>query len=132
MIISEQIASYLDEQGIGTFSKADNSGNIFIDYLPSGGEVVSIYNKAGNGGDTRSKYRRIGIQVIYRGNKNPIASFEKAQEVFVSLNGFEGTFAASGNYVVSCLSLQGQAECIGKSQAGDYEYTMNFIVEYKE
>ena len=159
MLISQQVGYYLAYQDVGSYTELDTEGNIFVDILPEGPERIAIMNRAGVRSDSIILgYRSVGIQIIYRGTTNPLESYQKAQEIFETLHGFSGFFVSNEslewgitqmewlladvpldgypdggeNWIVSCLSPSGGAEKIGQSQNGEYEYTMNFVVEYKK
>jgi hypothetical protein len=158
MLISQQIAYYLTYQGIANYTELDTEGNVFIDILPEGENRTGIYNRTGNKSDTKLGYQLAGVQIIYRGTQNPIESFTKAQEIYFALHGFSGFFVSNEslewgitemawlvgdvpldgypdggeNWIVSCLSNQGGAERIGISENGEYEYSINLVVDYKK
>lgn len=133
MILAEQIAYYLAGLELGNYSDVDTDGNIHIDKLPDGEAVIAIYNRPGRPSDCKLGYQTAGIQVIYRGDKNPIESMGIAEEIFFALHGFYRDYflADYGNYIVSCLSEQGSPECLGANQNGNFEYSMNFNIDYK-
>lgn len=133
MLIAEQIATYLDEQAVGSYTPAAITGNILIDQISEEKETINILHRPGLKSDSKIGYQMGGIQIWYRGNKNPIQSYTKAKEIFDTLNGFNSDYFVAGeNYICSCLSLQGAAERIGVDSNGNYEYSINFLVDYKE
>lgn len=132
MIIAEQIATYLSENSIGSYSENSTDSTIFIDSLPDGDDIISIYNKSGVKSDSKLGYFTAGIQIIYRGTRNPIESCEIADSIHELLHGFNKDYFVTGeNYIVSCLSIQGSAVGIGVNKNGNFEYSLNFNVEYK-
>lgn len=131
MTIAEQIATYLDAQGLGDYAASSVSSTIFIDMLPGKTDVISVYNRTGEYEQTKHGYRRDGIQIIYRGTKNPINSYTKAEAVFNALHGFSGNLVAGQSYVTSVVSVQGGPECIGRDTADNHEYSMNFVIDHK-
>ena len=132
MILAEQIAIYLNYLELGIYSPDGIDGNIYVDKLPDGEQLISIYNRQGVESDSKLGYYTAGIQVIYRGNKNPIDSFEVANNILLALHGFHSDFFAVGeNFIVSCLSINGSPQCIGTNANGNFEYSMNFNVDYK-
>ena len=128
--IAEQIATYLDAQNIADYSATTASG-IYIDILPEKSDVFAIYNRPGQYSESNLGYKKVGIQIIYKGTGNPITSFAKAESCFDKLKGFAGLFVTGGNYVVGCLTNQDGAAAIGQDKNGNFEYSMNFVVEYK-
>lgn len=127
--IAEQIAYYLSNKKVATYTPDDVTGNIFIDYLPEDNDIIAIFNTSGIKSDLLN-YRHLGIQVFYRGNTNPVTSFQKADEVFCFLNRKSGYFMNGGNYIVDCNSIAGGVEHIGTDENGNHEYSMNFIVDF--
>jgi hypothetical protein len=133
MLISKQVALYLHALGVGIYDEESANSTIYIDALPAENNVIAVYNRAGNGRDSKLGYTASGVQIIYRGNVNPITSMESAKQIFNSLVDLASIHFVEGeNYIVSCKSLQGQPERIGQSKEGQFEYTMNFIIEYQE
>jgi hypothetical protein len=132
MILAEQIAIYLNYLELGIYSPNGIDGNIYIDILPDGEQLISIYNTPGIKSDSKLGYFSAGIQVIYRGNKNPIDSFKIANDIMQALHGFHSDYFAMGeNFIVSSLSLNGSPECIGTNKNGNFEYSINLDVDYK-
>jgi hypothetical protein len=132
MLLAEQIATYLDTCDLGTYSPSGSSGNIYIDMLPEGENKIAIYNKGGPSHDSKLGYKHPSIQIIYKGNRNPIEAAGIADSIFDALHGFHSDYFVNGqNYIVSCLSSQSQPEMIGANEQGYFEYSMTFIVEYK-
>lgn len=132
MIIAEQIANYLFYLELGTYSPEGIDGNIFINALPEGREMISIYNRGGTEIDILNGYEKIGIQIIYRGTENPVYSFEIAQDLFRALTEvISMELIQGGNFIIGITAIQGQPEMLGRATAGEFEYTMNFVVEYK-
>lgn len=129
--IAVQIATYLSYKGLCNFTPEDVTGNTYIDQLPEGNNLVSIFNTKGVKSDIKD-YRSLGIQIIYRGDSNPIESYNIADGIFLALQRFTGYFTTTGNKIVDCYSLSGGgAELIGQDNNGSYEYSMNFIVDHK-
>lgn len=130
MILSIQVAKFLDSQEVGSYSES-TEGNIYIDFTPEGGEKICINNRVGRKSDSMSDYRTAGIQVIYKGTENPIESLESAEKINNTLHGFSGFFIPEGNEIVSCLNFQGGPYFLGVNNEGKFEYTMNYLIEYK-
>jgi len=131
MSIAEQMAMYLSTEGAGLYTSDSDEGNIYIDQLSEKTNVIGLYNKAGAAERVES-YRKIGIQLLYRGDTNPIESYMSAEHCFSELQGFHGKFIPLGNFIVSCFSQSGGGpEGIGQDQNGNFEYSINFIVEFK-
>jgi hypothetical protein len=133
MILAEQIANYLFYLDLGIYGSNTTEGNIYIDALPEGKEMIALYNKPGGRPDSKLGYQSAGIQILYRGTEDPISSMQVAEDIYFALYSFEKeAFIGGGYYIVSCLSQQSGPERIGQSQNGEYEYSMNFVIEYKK
>lgn len=132
MLISEQIAIYLSILELGIYSPDGTDGNIYIDQLPPGKQYISIYNRGGIPGDDKLGYTIPGIQIIYRGDSNPISSSKVAQDIYECLIGIhDRKIYDDGNHIVSFLSENGGPTCLGTNEEGNFEYSTNFRVEYK-
>ena len=134
MILAEQIAYYLASKELGNYSDCDTDGTIHIDKLPDGEKLIAIYNRSGRPSDSKLGYQTAGIQIIYRGDKNPIESMDIADEIFFVMQGFHNDYFLStyGNVIVSCLSENGGAYGLGANKNSNYEYTMNFNIDFKK
>jgi len=126
MQIAEQLAVHLHNKGLGLFTKESNDGNIYIDFVPSLQNSITIINRPGNEADIRNSYKTSGVQIYYRGTDNPLTSYEKAEEIFNALNGLKGKLNSS--YVVQCFSFQSGPENVGRSENGWFEFSMNFLI----
>jgi len=132
MNIAEQVATYLSDQGIALYNPTGVDSQVYIDALPEKNNIFSVYNRPGGYLGVSLGYRKVGIQVIYRGDTNPITSYSKADEAFAALNGLAGYLVAGQNYIVEVLSQAGGPEGMGTSERDNaHEYTMLFTVEYK-
>lgn len=131
MIIPKQVALYLQKQGLGVYTEEDESGNIFVDILSSNSNTIAILSRPGVSPDLWNDYRIAGIQVYYRGTTDPIFSNGKATEIFEALIGFKGMFVEEGNWVVNCGSYQSGPECLGRGENKLFEYSINFLINYK-
>mgnify|MGYP003401820363 CR=1 len=132
MILAEQIANYLFYLDMGIYSPNDNDGNIYIDLLPDGEQLICLINRSGFQSDSKLGYTSAGIQLIYRGNKNPIDSFQVASDLHFSLHGFhDDVFCVGGNHIVSCFCQQGSPTFIGDTAQQKFEYSINLVIDYK-
>lgn len=132
MIIAEQIANYLFYLELGIYSPEGIDGNIYVDALPEKSQTISIFNRAGIESDILNGYEKTGIQIIYKGDENPVYSFEIAQLIFRTLTEvISKELIAGGNYIIGITTTQGQPEMMGRAKSEEFMYTMNFVVEYK-
>ena len=130
MTISEQIATKLNSLGIATYSN-DTSSDILLDALQDREYSLGIYTKASRPGDDKNGIRIVGIQIIARGSENPIATQGFASQVFNALNAYRRQpFVTGENYIISCLTKNGDPVGLGCSENGFYDYSMTFEVIY--
>jgi hypothetical protein len=149
---------YIMYKELGVFTELYSEGNIYIDQLPEHRNSIAIFNQGGDTADVSLGYKSNGIQLLYRGDRNPIASYERAIDIFDVFNGIYNSFFISNeslewgrvevpwllqdapwdgypdggaNYILSCLSPASGPQPIGTSQKGHYEYSMNFMIDYK-
>jgi hypothetical protein len=159
LLISQQIGHYLTFQGVARYAELGTDGNVYLDELPEGENLIGIYKrKAPQHIDSKLGFKFDGVQIIYRGSRNPVESMEKAEEIFEALHGFTGFFMGNDNltwggamiewsllkvpwsgypdggenWIVSCLSPNGGVECLGLNKNRQHEYSMNFTIDYKK
>lgn len=133
-MILQEIAKYLAAQGHGAFDETGVTGNIFINALPpSPDECICLYSNSGLPADVRNEYRTPAIQVYVRSvagdGRNAITLL---QNIINSLNGFNSdTFDTGGLYIIDCYAQQSAPTHIGQDSNNRYEFTANFLIEYK-
>lgn len=127
MEIAEQLATYLSNNNIGSYTPDDVTGNIFIDNLPETTDCIAIFNTSGTSSDLLD-YSVAGIQIYYRGNTNPIESYKQANKIFHMLHRKHGKLVES--HIVDCYSPTSSAMHIGKDSNENHEYSMNFQISY--
>lgn len=130
-MILQEIAQFLDNEGVGTYVEEGVTGDIFIDILPDK-ECMALMHTGGSPALIGSGYQTPNFQILYRGNKNPITSSTKAWEIYNTLNGFSGYFINSGHYVVSCLGIQNGPIHLEIDNNSRHVYSINFSLDYKE
>lgn len=127
MEIAEQLATYLSNNNIGSYTPDDVTGNIFIDNLPENNDCIAIFNTGGTSSDLLA-YSNAGIQIFYRGTNNPIESYKKAKEIFDMIHRKSGKLVES--HIVDCYSPTSFPAHIGKDNNDNHEYSMNFQISY--
>jgi Bacteriophage minor capsid protein len=133
--ITKQIALFLARSGFGNFDEAGTSGNIFIQTIPDQPDVaLAIFSHGGPGNDPMDEYIRINFQIIIRTIPNdPRAGEVLAQQIVDALNGFNSDYlTAGGNWVFDTSALQSGPNNIGRDQKNRFEYSQNFMIEYKK
>lgn len=131
--MTEQIAIFLNNYGVGTFDPNGMSGNIFIHHLPDApDESIAIYTTGGPGADPFGEYGRMSFQIMIRSIPNdPRLAEIKAQRIIDLLSGFNsGWMATGGNFVINTTAIQSGPSGIGPDQKHRFEFSQNFIIEY--
>lgn len=139
MTILEEMATYLDTQGIGTYDTTGTTGTIFINFLPiSPDECININLYGGQGvtssrGYAGCKFDTALIQLYFRGEReDSLTPYENAQTVYDLFAGFHHKTLISGGTFI--FNIRGNQSCpvfIGKDQNSRFEYVVNLIVEYQ-
>lgn len=128
--IAYQIATYLSDTSVGSFTPDDVTGNIYIDMMSETPNTIAIFNQGGLAQDLTS-HKELGIQIYYKGDSNPIQSYDKATEIFDCLQHLKGVIASDGNYIVNCYSPNSSGPTrIGRDENGNFEYSLNFIISF--
>lgn len=131
MILEQQIAEYLDTQGLGTFDDTGITGDIFISSLPTTPDsCIAIYARGGLAGDDKLEYDMPTIQIIVRGTQNPLAADTLSESIYEALHGFHhDRFTAGGYYIVNCVGVQSAPIHIGVDDNRRHEFSLNFQLD---
>lgn len=126
MIIME-IADYLNAHGVGIYDDSGTTGNIFIDNMPDEPDIaIGLYSSSGMAPDIKTKLRRPGVQIIVRGDRDPLTSATLAQQVYNALHATDAkTFTDGGTEILLCAARQEPIR-LGPDDNGRYEYSLNF------
>jgi len=133
MTLIEELATYLNDEGIGTFNPNTVGGNIFLTILPQTPDIViAIYPTGGNATDGKLKYEEASVQLIARGTtEDQFTPYEALVNVYNKLQGFHhDTFTTGGFFIINCIGDQSAPGYIGKDSVGRYEYSLNFKIHY--
>ena len=129
----EEIATFFNDSGVGSYTPAATTGNIFLNTIPEGSEKIGIYSVPGLASDSKNFSYSPGIQVLYRGTLDPIASYDVSRSIYRLMHNFErGYFVVGGKYIVSSLSQNSEPVYIGVSGNKEFEFINEFIVEYRD
>lgn len=131
MTISEQIATYLSSQSIFNYDEDSVDSETLLDRIHDKQHSLGIYTKPSRTGDDKNSINIVGIQTLVRGSKNPIESQGYAKQVFDALNCYRGKpFVANENYIIRCITKNGDPVCLGMSENGFFDYSITFEVIY--
>lgn len=134
MNLTTQIARFLDANNMGVFDETGVTGNIFSQTSPaSPNESISIYTNGGPPGDRTGQYKKVAVQILIRTIPGDPRNGEAlADNIIDLLNGYSSKeLIAGGNYIVDTEAVQSGPNNIGQDESGRYEYSQNFILEYK-
>jgi hypothetical protein len=135
MILEQQIAEYLEAQGLGTFDENGITGDIFLMAMPTTPDsCITIYPRGGLQSDDKLGYDSPSVQIIVRGTENPSAAAILAETIYDTLHGFhhERFVAVGGYYIVNCIGEQSAPTHIGVDENRRHEFSLNFQLDIKK
>lgn len=132
-MIAEEVAKFIEILGLGIFDPEGTTGNIFIEQLPDLPEkAIALYSSGAASADSKLNYDLVTVQILVRGSEDPRDAQSLAQEIYNELHAFgDAPFISGGSYIVSCLGLQSQPILLGKNDKGNFEYSLNFDIEFQ-
>lgn len=132
MSLIQEMAQYLDNQGIGTFDEATTNGDIYIMTIPSSpDDCICLYARGGGIADGKLGYDLPSIQILVRG-VNVIDTQQKAQDIYNKLQGFHAKpFINNGIHIINCIALQSAPNFIGTDGNRRFEFSLNYNLEIK-
>jgi len=127
-MITDEIAQYLDEQGIGIYDPDGITSTIFVENMPDQPDVaICIYSSAGQSPDTKTNVGRPGVQTITRGDRDPRTASALAKLVHDALHVPDiQTFTSEGRGIILCAARQSEPVSLGPDENGRYEFSDNF------
>ncbi len=132
-MLQEDIAKYLDSEGLVNLDLTGATGDCFIEILPpEPDEVVSIFQREGIQSDPKLPYDTTEIQIIVRGSQNPFNALNKAQKIYNAMHGFSlDRFDYEGEWIVSCIGQYGGVVRLGQDDNGRQEFEVVFDIDYE-
>lgn len=132
MILTNEMAEFLDNQGLGTFDINTSNGDIYVMTMPSSpDDIICLYQRGGLVADGKLGYDNPKIQIMVRGVQL-ITTQQKAQDVYNIFQGFHGkSFITNGIHIVNCIGEQSAPNFIGKDTNRRFEFSLNFTLEIK-
>jgi hypothetical protein len=129
----EQVAAQLALAGVGTYSPADTTGNIFLAALPEQPvQAIAVAEYGGPEADSKLGYDTPSIQVRVRGlDTDATDAARTARDVYTALHGLHETTLPGGIYLLLCVGTQSGPTYIGRDLSGRHEYTVNFRMEIR-
>lgn len=123
-----------DERGnvAGLTYSESPGGNVFVGYLPSApNRCVAVLPSGGYEADAGLPYDRPSIQVIVRGDDDPVWALDTWQLVYSALVALRNVTLPDGTYLVSLLPIQSGPIHLGKDDSHRYQYGMNLESEIR-
>lgn len=133
MLLIEEIATFLDAQGVVNYDPSGTSGNTFLNALPTEPDAcVAIYQHGGTDADPKNEYRQPSIQFMVRSvPHDPRKAIPWGQEIIDALNGFHADrLTSGGRYIVDATASQSAPQSIGQDGNQRHEFSFNFLIEF--
>lgn len=132
-MLAVELAEYLEEQGLVTFSADAVGGDTFIEKLPQEpDECVAIYSTGGFQESGMHGYDSPALQLIVRGTKDPRVALERARDLYSALHGLNALeLTSGGTYVVGCWAQQSGPVRLGPDDNGRFEYSINLLLHVR-
>lgn len=105
-------------------------GNVFEGFLPEGPDrCVAVLPSGGYDADAGLPYDKPSIQIIVRGDDDPVWALDMWQSVYSALQALRNVILPDGTYLVSCQAIQSGPVHIGKDDSGRFQYGLNLETE---
>ena len=137
MLILEELATYLDAQGVGTYNSTTTGGDIYLNLMPvTPDAVIGLYIRGGvqtiSTREDSCKFDNTRVQVITRGiAEDTYTPYDKAQSIYNLLENFSTHYlTVGGSYILNIKATQGAPAFIGKDDNQRVEYSLNFIITH--
>jgi hypothetical protein len=102
---------------------------VFREFMPDENNCIAVFSTGGFPGDYWLKYDNPTYQVRVR-NTVPTTAADTANSLYNELNGLH-TLTMSGIFVSKIVAMQSGPINIGRDEDKRQEYTLNFIVRYR-
>jgi len=129
MILSEQIARYIDSNGHGIFDLDGTTSTIAVNMLYEDDNSIMVKETGGFNPKSSlgSGILHKKIQIKLRGSDDTIATSEKAIEIYNSLLSFSGKLTPTGDCIIHVQGLQSSPIHIGNDANRHPIMAMNFL-----
>lgn len=112
--------------------EAGVGGNVFEGFLPDEpNRCVAVLPSGGYDADAGLPYDKPSIQIIVRGDDDPVWALDMWQAVYSAVQALRNITLPDGTYVVSIQAIQSGPVHIGKDDSGRFQYGMNLETEIR-
>jgi hypothetical protein len=132
MLLIEELAVRIDNDGIGRYSPDDDTGDVYLGVLPgTPTDIVSLFPRGGAPANPPLPYEEVNasVQIIVR-SVSRLGGFARGQSIIDSLNGTSGALIVDGMTVIDCMAQQAEPVDIGIDDAGLFEWSINLSIDY--
>lgn len=121
ILVSTEIAAYLQAQGIGTIGTT-----IFKERMPdTPNTAITIFSTGGILSDPKEGYDNPTIQIMTRAD-DPATAYNKIASIYDVLQGLNNVTLASGTRLIHMYALQSQPINIGQDETKRTRFTQNY------
>lgn len=129
-MIGTGIARAIGAEVAGLSYNLSDGGNVFEEHLPADPDVVvGVYTIPGREADTLHPYDSPGVQLIIRGDTNPLTAVELWYLLYDYLHGKRNVSLPDGTYLVWAIATQSAPVRIGPDSAGRHQFSLNLRCE---
>lgn len=131
-MLAVEIAQYLDDLTVVTFSLTAAGGNTRIGSMPTTPDIAAgIWPTGGPESSTKTGYDERHLQVRTRSDLDLRTGYDLGINIYNVLHGMEYTTLPGGTLVVYCAGIQSEPVSIGEDDSGRHEYTLNYRFEVR-
>lgn len=121
IMISEEIADYLQSKGIGTVGT-----DLFVDHMPDAPDTcIAVFSTGGLEPDGKYGYDDPTIEIMTR-SLNVKTAFDKIASAYNQLQALTNVTLASGTRVINSYALQSNPANIGQDEKLRTRFTQNY------
>lgn len=134
MTLTEQIATLLSNLGLGSYTPAGTTGDIYLTQAADTPDnAIAVARYGGIESDSLLGYDQPTVQIRVRGdNIDPSVSEQRAQAIYDALHGMSTRYLVpGGTYLVLCIGTSGGPIYIGTDLKNRFEWSTNFRMEIR-
>lgn len=124
-MFAEEVAQYLNLQGVGLYKSNDTGGNIFVGFLPNSPDTaIAVLQTGGDTAPIALQQSVESLRVIVRGGFDTVEASALADKVQKALHGVRDTRLVPGGQWVCAIHAHIPAG-LGMDANGRHEYSVN-------